>query len=356
MTTRTVFWSPDPGEVTGQAVVTRRVMEMDRNWVVATFPTGGGLRALLGIGSVFKAWGTVLTGRAGTVYVVCSRSSGGFLRDVPALALARLGARVLVHTHGSDLIDLLRRRRIGWLARFLYRACEVIVPSRHLIDELRPLCRSVHLCENFGRPNAISLNEWVPSAGVTVLWNSNLMASKGVRDLVAGCERARANHPHLRLVMLGRPISDAEADREEMATWVESLAGQDWLRVEGSVSHESVLLYLAEADVVALPSRYSSECQPLALIDAMCAGKAVIAADTPALRATVGDYPSQLCTSDANGIANALAALCTGPTTSSALRAGAAYARARFAPERFDRDMAKILDGVEDDQHFSPLG
>ncbi|MEQ8262160.1 glycosyltransferase family 4 protein [Pseudohaliea sp.] len=219
----------------------------------------------------------------------------------------------------------------------------MIVPSLHLIDDLHAFCAKVHLCENFGRPDEISLLDESTSGTVTVLWNSNLMVSKGVLDLVTACERVRADHPSLRLILLGSPMADAEADQDEVLSWLNGLIDSDWISVVGAVPPEVVPSYLASADAVALPSRYASECQPLALIDAMCAGKAVIASDTAAMRATLGDYPSILCASSTEGVITALTTLCSRPPDNSELSAAAARARARFSLERFDRQMASIL-------------
>lgn len=345
MTTRVIFWSPDLSEITGQTLVTRRVAEVERNWILAVFPTGRDPRALLGIESVIKAWFAAISRQAKTAYVVCSRSVGGFLRDIPVLLLSRIGVRVVVHTHGSDLPSLFRHTLFGVLARFLYRRCELIVPSSHLIEELRQFCDRIHLCENFCYLSDLPIKNRTKCDGVTVLWNSNLMASKGVRDLVAACCHIKTNNPKLSLVLLGRALSDAEANSSEMNSWIDSLSEWDWIRVEGSVPPEKVEYHLANADVVALPSRYSSECQPLALIDAMCSGKSIIAADTPALRATLGGYPAQLCKPDVEGIVAALSNHFAKPADSKVMRAAAAQARARFAPERFDREMSAILNG-----------
>ena len=71
------------------------------------------------------------------IYLVCSRSFFGFLRDVPVLILSKLGFRLIIHVHGSDFINLFENKFIREIAKNLYRNCEIIVPSKHMLDILK---------------------------------------------------------------------------------------------------------------------------------------------------------------------------------------------------------------------------
>ncbi len=339
--TPTVFWSASFHGANGQAIVTARVAQLSDgiSWRMAVYPAGP--RGLLGfLRAVLVLWWTLVAGRGKQVYVVCSRSALGFLRDVPALLPSVFGVRVIVHAHGSELPDLLSRGMIWRMARYFYRRCEVIVPSTHLLAPLAEAgCKRIHLVENFSSP--VARHGERPQTGeFRVLWNSNIMASKGIRELVEAARIAHADGLGIRLIILGRPIGDGEATTAEMSAFCRTLSAIDWVDLRGPVTPDAAARAVVEADLVALPSWYASECQPLAIVQAMSAGCKVIVADTPAMRATLGSYPGRLVEPEPNVIALAIMDEAASPALDPA---AAAEATARFDPLRFDRQMAAIL-------------
>jgi len=347
------LWSSDHTGVTGQAQVTARVVRhQPAVWSEYVY-RGKSWRSFASwVGAVWRLWRDVALGRVKSVYLVCSRSNGGFLRDIPALFTTHAGVRVVAHAHGSDIVTLLSARWLSPFARALYARCEIVVPSQHLLEPLREVARApVHLCENYfagefgdaaGKPDRLS-NVF------TVLWNSNVMASKGFFDLAEAVRRVHGEGFAIRFLSIGQPLGDEEMPAVEAARRLDALLACGWFRYRGQVTSGEAIALLAEADAVALPSRYSSECQPLAIIQAMCTGKAVIASDIPALQATLRDYPAHsvpVCSVEA--IANELRELCgekQADPAAFALRRQqpAAAARERFSADRFDREMTAIL-------------
>lgn len=344
-------WSADHRQTTGQALVTARVVGRGGKWREYVY-RGIGLRSVPSwcVGWL-RLWIAAASNRLPTLYLVCSRSDGGFLRDVPALLCAFAGVRVVVHVHGSDITGLLLTKRpLSRLARALYARCEIVVPSAHLVEDLRAIKgATVHLCENF--------DPAIPAAGIsasdgsvlTLCWNSNMMASKGFFDVAEAAKSAIAEGCSLRLVSIGSPIGDEELSRAGICARLASLRQNDWFDYRGILDPAAAAGLVATADVVALPSRYSAECQPLALIQAMCAGKEVVATDTPSLRATLGDYPARYVAPHCIAVlAAAFAALArekaADPVGFAARNMPAAMvARQRFAADRFDRDIEAIL-------------
>jgi len=317
---RIAVWTPRLDVITGQNIVTRRVIEKQSNLIFHIFDYlgGGGISILAALWTAMRLWSTIFTQKYSTIYLVNSRSILGFLRDLLPLGLSRLGVRTVVHVHGSDFPDLLQRPLWGRLAKWLYRRCEIIVPSEHLLPKLEPVAfRKVVLCENFADINAlsgVSAFRGKPtdhSKVFRVLWNSNVMSSKGIIELVEGLRLLRSEGVRLELVVLGSPIGDAERTEEEMRQFIASLNSETWVDMKGRVAAESVPDMVAECDAVALLSTYSSECQPLATIQAMVAGRIVVVADTDALHATAGSYPVVFIARDSRAVAEAFRPLCT---------------------------------------------
>ncbi|ASP31053.1 hypothetical protein CHH26_13070 [Qipengyuania flava] len=350
------MWSAKYDHVDGQALVTTRVAESckDANFSAITYRAGGWSSLISSLGGYIKFWALVINTRPDVIYLVCSRSFLGFVRDIPILILAFSGYRVVAHAHGSDLKDLFRKKLIGPVARFLYKKCEIILPSTHLVSEVKRVGVSkVHVCENFHN-TTVSRHFDEAKGTLHVLWNSNVIASKGVREVVQACELARGQGVDLHLTILGKVIGDHEASEEEMARWLSSIQESGWISVLGSVSRSKAQDFLTSSDVVALPSRYKSECQPLALIDAMSAALEIIIVDTPALRSTVGDYPAMVSGAAPSSICSALLKILEDRCMrQSLLQEAAQRSKVRFSPERFDSEIDAIFCDRSIDKNYS---
>lgn len=350
------LWSTDYSEISGQGLVTRRVVEkvlpnLGRVKQFVFRPSGRPTAVLSWLSAVLSLWWEVIFRRIDTLYLVCSRSNAGFLRDIPALLISRVGVRIVVHVHGSDIVSLLGGRRISPLARIAYHKCELIVPSEHLVPALSEFSLgAVHVCENFA-PHTGPAPDPVPAskATFTLLWNSNVMASKGAFDVMEAVKVLRADGVDIELLAIGTVLQDTEMSAARALSTLTAYLGNGSMTYLGRVSVEAAAALVYAADAIALPSRYSCELQPLALIQAMAAGKAVIVSDIPALTATLAGYPAEVVLSHSiEAIVSALrrliddkAAAALGFVADRTLHAK--KARLRFDPASFDRNLTAIL-------------
>jgi glycosyltransferase involved in cell wall biosynthesis len=124
---------------------------------------------------------------------------------------------------------------------------------------------------------------------------------------------------------------------------LDALIREPWFDHRGAVDQSQSMRLLSSADVVCLPSTYASECQPLALIEAMCAARPLVVANTPALRATVKDYPCEMVDVVNPESVRACLQRIARSRPPAALSAAAVAARERFSAGRFDRQLALIL-------------
>lgn len=347
---RIAVWTPALEDVNGQNLVTRRVVEKQRRFISNTYayPPGGGRSILSAIWTALRLCTAVLKGKHDGVYVVCSRSLLGFLRDFLPLAMSRFGHSVIVHVHGSDFPKLFTHRVVGRLARIAYKKCTVVIPSAHLVKQLENVSfRSLQVCENFAdicANRTQALLTVTRSKSFVVLWNSNIMASKGIFELIEGLRLLRDEGFAIDLIILGRPISDQESTAQKMAEFIVSLTAEKWINVKGHVDPEEVATYLTICDAVALPSTYESECQPLSVVQAMLTGRIVLVAPTDALRATVGTYPAVFARRDPEVIADVLRPyVADGVTFGESLGQEIQIAERRFSPKGFDERMSQVL-------------
>lgn len=355
MSNKIIVFSTEFESENGQAVVTRRVVRHVLPEIggaaLCVYPGGSGLRSIVvWVAVCVKLIWCLLTARSTTVYLVCSRTTFGFIRDLPGLLTAMLGKRVVVHCHGSDFDDLLTARSISGLARFVYRRCEVVFPCREIKAQVEDKVKAAHLCENFfGAVDVPIEKPDLNPSRLLVVWNSNIMASKGFFDVAAAIDTlVQAGRP-VEFLCYGKILGDHELSEGGVRREMSKFEGLDWFTYLGVVQHSRAVSALQDADVVALPSRYSSEMQPLAIIEAMCAAKRIIVSDRASLRATVGDYPADfVLTDDAFAVADCLARLCdekaSDPKNFAARNQVAAVrSKSRFSTGRFDSEMEDIL-------------
>jgi glycosyltransferase involved in cell wall biosynthesis len=343
-----VIWSCDYSETNGQAIVTDFVVRSieEINWEKFIYQLGfSGIWKLPLL--IFRLYLHLATHRRSTVYVVSSRSFFGFIRDIPILWLSMLGFRVIAHSHGSDIVTLLSSGFMSPFARFLYRRCVVIVPSEHLLDQLRELkCVNVRVCENFTTfLMDYEIENEVSEDGVfTVLWNSNIISSKGVFDVATAVMALNGRGYQIELIALGQVVPDEEMTRAEAQCKLDQFAEKKWFRYVGRVPSDTVLAWLRIANVVCLPSRYRSECQPLAAIQAMCHGLPLVLADTLALHTTAGEYPAIYVQSGSvEEICTAIIQSMGSYADHKVLADNSLIARRRFSKEKFGKTMLSVL-------------
>ena len=348
-----VVWSTDIEQAHGQAIMTRRIatelLPKFAQTKLCVFPEG--LYLWRWLSAIVRLYAFVLCASKPIVYIACSRSRLGFVRDVPALLLALLGVRVVVHVHGADFITMFDDPVIGRLAHFCYRNCEVIMISRHLFGRAATIpFKRLYLCENYAVPPlAMESHTTSPPLHITVLWNSNLMASKGIIEALKAFETVSGNISGVSMHVLGRAIGDEELTAEAVQACVDRYNDVENIEILGPVSPEDSIIALNSADIVILPSRYSAEAQPLAVVQAMILGKSVVLTDTPALKSTAENYPAYFASSAAvPDLAVALERAIVdlrdfGDLTKSKHEKAREIAEQRFSINRFDRELVGIL-------------
>lgn len=190
-----------------------------------------------------RAIGTLVRGsllrQLDTLYLMSSRSRSGFVRDWPAYFVRHAGIRVVIHVHGSDIVNLLQLRWVGTLARRGASGCTLVSPSIHLSEPLEWLgSRDMVVCNNFVDSESATGSS---SAGeqharsLCLFWNSSFMASKGffaVADAVASLHSQ--GHPAC-LVALGTPLGDACPGQGGCERELGALVIEPWMDYRGPV-------------------------------------------------------------------------------------------------------------------------
>lgn len=276
-----LFIGPEERPITGQAEAFRMLFDSRRDSEVFIHypPKPLSIRSIL---FVLKLSLKVLTRRVSVTYLTISRSERGFLRDMIIFSIALLArSKVIVHLHGSDFADFFNRQRgiMRWTVRFFYtRVTAAIV----LLDPMKDEFRAFPHLRLHTIPNSVSADlakdskSRVPTdpfgKTLRVLYLSNLIPTKGIAELIEAVERANNCGMDISLDICGRTGFDAVLDQKVRAASV----SKSKIVFHGPVYGPQKTDLLAETHVLALPSYYPNEAQPISILEGMYYGSAIL--------------------------------------------------------------------------------
>jgi glycosyltransferase involved in cell wall biosynthesis len=278
--------------VMGEAAATSKRLRDLFDVTVIPIRVNSGLSSLQRFG-LGKVWASLklcaevaraLATRPVAMYLTINVAGFAFWRDFLLVTLCRIaGIRRIFHLHMKGLRNNYERSRLMRAAyRWVFGAAEVIHLSERLYSDVAPVVpvQRFHVVANGLDVAAAAVSER-PQRVPTVLFLSNLYESKGPLDLLEASRRILARGIAHNLVFAGAGAEPHVVERIHAAgppvNWV------------GPVDGPRKAALLAEADVFVFPSWYHFECQPLVVIEAMAAGKAIIASGEAAIPDLVED-------------------------------------------------------------------
>lgn len=271
------------------------------------------------------------------IHINLASNASAYRKAILAAWCRTLGLPYVLHLHGADFAsfwptDRSHRRRM--IDRMFLGASGIVVLGvvwARLVETRLPQTASrLHIVPNASPAPDVSNAERDPKdLAVHVLFLGELGERKGVPLLL----RAFTD---LHTVSPWRATLAGEGAIAETRHVVQARGLPDRVIVPGWVGPAEVARLLAAADVLVLPS--FSENLPMAVIEAMAAGLAVIATDVGATCEIVRDGETGLLVApgDEAGLVAALHSLIDGPDLRRRLGAGArAFHRAHLDPAPF---------------------
>jgi glycosyltransferase involved in cell wall biosynthesis len=250
-----------------------------------------GSKAVKAKGAVAGFWNTLVAcfGQHPAVVHVHAASRASFVRKSIVLLIARLaGCKTIFHLHGGgfrqfatvEAGSLMRR----WIRHTLEASSVVITLSNGWAGFVRgyaPKARVSVVPNSVPLPGPASAQSGLKPEPGRILFLGRLEAAKGVFELLGAGARLAVTYPALRLVFGGE--GDAEALRRKAAEL--GIGGR--IELLGWVGPEERAGQLARASVFCLPSH--AEGLPMAMLEAMAAGTAVVASSVGGIPETIVD-------------------------------------------------------------------
>ena len=351
---RAIIWTPEITSLNGQNIVTNEVTKiLEEFFEISKYEYFPGLniftfKYLINLIFLIK---NILKNEYEFIYLVCSRSLFGFIRDLPILFLSKTNRRIIVHVHGSDFPDLFRNKFLKGISSESYKNCEIILPSMHLKNDLKNIkFKKIYICENFiGR----EIQEFSVSDNVIekrnnhkfkILWNSNILSSKGFFETYEAIKILYEQNNKIEFIVLGKLIKDSENTLKELKFKYLKLKKTPWFTEINQVDRDEYKKIILKSNLIILPSTYKSECQPLSIIEAMIFQKHVIINNTIALKTTVGNYPAEITKRNKKSIARSITKCMENDLSSVQKRKiGAIEAKRRFSYENFYNTLLEIF-------------
>jgi glycosyltransferase involved in cell wall biosynthesis len=195
---------------------------------------------------------------------------------------------VTIHLHGGSLHEVLREEP-SWVRAAIRvvvdrRRTHGIVLTSSLRQCLEPLVDGPRIrvvANAVEAPPAVNRTRERPG-DLQLLFLSTLMPAKGYRELVQAVSGLAQEGVAVRLELCGEPLADEDGG------WIASFASDPAVDFRGPIAGSPKWNALSRADILALPSTVP-EGQPLAILEGMAAGCAILTTAQGGIVDTVGD-------------------------------------------------------------------
>ncbi len=342
MSPKIIILGPFPPPLHGfsQANLAMRAKLEEAGFSVHAIDTAAGAGGLARIASRLKATfhlARTLAREPACFYLPVSGGAGQWA-DLIGVLLARLFARrTVLHHHSFAYLN--RFSRVAdWLFRAAGRNARHIVLGDEMKLELAKRYRVASLISVLSNSSLTEM-ELVESPLVdrplTIGFLSNIVLDKGIDQFVAILERLREQGVVVEAAIAG-PVVEAAA--QIAVKRAEELGA----RYHGAVSGETKTAFFREIDVLVFPTRYVNEAEPFVIIEALAAGKPVIASRRGCIPSLIDDSCGILLDADARDLSPAIDLLTRWSKDHAVLQLARLASLKRFSTIKRDSDQALV--------------
>ncbi len=282
-----LFVGPLPIPVTGQSICFKKIVDQYRNDQKIVVDNSKYKSKVLSAIYVYLQIILIFikhSNKIECIYITCSRSLLGFLKDVPVLLLGKmLNVRIINHLHGSDFKSFEYNFPIKKLLHWLYNGVESIVLHESMKDQFSNFANmKIWVVPNFYDKSLDLYTDVITKNRGQILFLSNLMKSKGIIEFVENADQILKD-PCKSIVIAGAFMGDKYISEKKL----KALLKPEFQRLtnkyknrfsyKGFVTGKEKIDLYSRSDIFILPSY--SEGFPISIIEAMRLGCLIIATE-----------------------------------------------------------------------------
>jgi glycosyltransferase involved in cell wall biosynthesis len=178
----------------------------------------------------------------------------------------------------------------------------------------------------------------MPRKTLRIIYTANICERKAQDVLVDAAELVLKKHPNVYFELIGRVISGQEEYAQKVSRLIQKAEIEKNVHMIGALPYRDVISKLVDCDIFVFPSR--AEVMPRALIEAMLAGKPVVASGVDGILDLIENKKTGILVHPGNvdELAGAICELIDAPALAEGLGlAGKEYVRDYCSPERVGR-------------------
>lgn len=239
---------------------------------------------------IFKTLYYGITWRPDLVYITLSSHGAALLKDGLVVAICRfLRLPHVFHFHNKGVKTYAERRIGRWIYPFVFKKAKVILLSPLLYEDIAAYVSQANLyyCANgipevSGSKNATE--EQPNEKSIQLLFLSNLIESKGIKDLLQVCVLLTKKEFDFHCTIAG---GEGDLNKKDITQFIENNNLQQHVSYVGKVSGERKSEVLRKADLFIHPTK--EDCFPLVLLEAMQFGLPIITTNEGAITEIVSE-------------------------------------------------------------------
>lgn len=235
---------------------------------------------------------------------VHAASRASFMRKSIFLGVARVfGCKTIFHLHGGEFHHFAENEagfaKRWWIRRTLQKSTKVIALSRSWAEFLEAYAPQSTVCVV---PNAVQFDKSAQTSkeeAGRILFLGRPEKEKGIYELLTAIFLIKDNFPELKLTIAG------DGDLDAIQARVDQIGIRPFVEILGWIDPDRRAVELDRASIFVLPSY--NEGLPMAMLEAMSAGKAIVVTPVGGIPETVTDCFNGLFVPPADDIALSIA-------------------------------------------------
>lgn len=201
-------------------------------------------------------------------YVTPNAKGGAFYKDfLVVMLLKQMKQNIVIHYHNKGVVTRENKLIDDFLYKRFFVGLKVILLANVLYGDIKKYVgkENVFICPN-GIPTNTACSKHTTNETPHILFLSNMIASKGVWELVEACRILKGKGISFKCDFVGKWSDITEND---FNTILHKKDIEDCVKAYGAKYGEEKEKYFNHTDIFVFPTYYDNECFPIVLLEAM---------------------------------------------------------------------------------------